>query len=182
MKLDLSFWTKASTRRKRIYSVIFVFVVAWILLAIGSSIPISSQNAHQIVNQLNQSVTQNKASGTVPQYIFLTNFRGCLEMFIPIYGTIVGLISFVYNGYILGAESLVLYGIPGPLYVALFVFSPIFWIEFTAYSIALAESIWLLRRLLQKRYWELKNTAILIGICAALLVIGAIVESMLPLI
>jgi hypothetical protein len=159
----------------------FVFAVAFLLLAIGASIPISHQTANQLYDQLNQTVTQNKASGTLPQYIFLNNFGICLAFFIPGFGPAFGVLSFVTTGYYIGVESQVL-GIPPLLYVAAEVINPIFWIEFTAYSIGIAESIWLLRRLIKKRYWELKNTAILIGICAALLVVGAIIESMLPLI
>jgi len=181
VKLDLSFWTHASSKRKRIYLIMFVFAVAFLLVAIGASIPISHQTANQLYDYFNQTVAQNKASGTVPQYIFLNNFRVCLPLFIPVFGPAYGVLSFVTTGYILGAEAQVL-GFPPLLYVAALVFDPIFWLEFTAYSIGIAESIWLLRRLTQKRYWEIKNTAILIGICAALLVVGAIIESMLPLI
>jgi len=181
LNLDLSFWTKASARRKRIYSAMFVFMVALIILAIGSSIPISSQTAKGIYNQLNQTVSQNQASGTLTQYIFLNNFRICLIFFIPVFGPLVGVISFVTTGYAIGAESQVL-GLPPILYVFLELLSPVFWIEFTAYSIAITESIWLFRRLMQKRIWELKNTLILIGVCAALLAVGAVIESMLPLI
>ena len=181
MNLDLSFWTNASSKRKRIYLIIFVFVVAFLLVAIGASIPISHQTANQLYDQLNQSIAQNKASGTVPQYIFLNNFGICLSFFIPGFGPAFGVLSFVTTGYYIGVESQVL-GIPPLLYVAAEVINPIFWIEFIAYSIGIAESIWLLRRLMQKRYWELKNTAILIGICAAVLVVAAIMESMLPLI
>jgi predicted PurR-regulated permease PerM len=101
--------------------------------------------------------------------------------FIPIFGPALGFISFVGTGYAIGAESQVL-GFPPLLYVFLELLNPIYWIEVTAYSTAIAESVWLYRRIRQKKYWELKNTAILIGICTALLVIGAIVESMLPLI
>ena len=181
MKLDLSFWTNASSKRKRIYSIIFVFIVAFLLVAIGASIPISHQTANQIYDYYNQTIAQNKASGTVPQYIFLNNFRICLLLFIPGFGPAIGVYSFVSTGYAIGGVAQVL-GFPPLLYVASEIFSPIFWIEFTAYSIGIAESIWLLRRLIQGRYWELKNTAILIGICAALLVVAAIIESMFPLI
>ena len=159
----------------------FVFAVAFLLVAIGASIPISHQTANQVYDYFNQTIAQNKASGTVPQYIFFNNFPLCLALFIPVFGPAYGVLSFLMTGYIIGAESQVL-GIPPLLYVFAQVFSPVFWIEFTAYSIGIAESIWLLRRLIQKRYWELKNAAILIGICAALLVVGAIIESLLPLI
>jgi len=182
MNINLPFfWTNASTRRKRIYTFLFVLAVAILFTAIASLTPISHSTATQVYNQLNESVSQQKTSGTVPQYIFLNNFRICLIEFIPIVGPIFGAVSFVTTGYDLGAISLAL-GIPPYLYMFFEFLNPIFWIEFTAYSIAIAESIWLYRRLMQKQYGELKNTAILIGVCAALLVVGAIVESMLPLI
>ncbi|MGA2385070.1 MAG: stage II sporulation protein M [Candidatus Bathyarchaeia archaeon] len=178
VKLDLSFWTKASTRRKRIYSAIFVFIVAFLLTLIGSLVPISHQAAQQLVNPINQTAQQNKNSGTLPQYIFLNNFRICLIMFIPIIGPIFGLISFSYTGYILGAESL-LQGVPSVFYLLLLLILPFFWLEFISYSIAISESVWLIRRLLQKRFREFKNTAILIGVCAGLLALGAIIEAWL---
>jgi hypothetical protein len=176
----------ASSRRKRIYLTIFVFTGAFLLLAIGASIPIDHQTATTLVNQLNETVTQNQQSGTLPQYIFLNNFRICLAFFIPIFGPAFGFVSFLSTGYYIGAESQVL-GFPPLLYVVAEFLNPIFWIEFISYSIAIAESLWLFRRLMQKRFKEiksreLKNLGILIGICAALLVVGAIIESMLPLI
>jgi len=184
MKLDLSifsFWTTASSRRKRIYSVLFVLIAGFIAVAIGSFIPISSSSAHDIYNQLNQTVSQNVQNGTITQYIFLNNFRICLIFFIPIFGPIFGAVSFITTGYYIGAEAKV-QGIPPLLYVGLEPLSPIFWLEFTAYSIAIAESVWLLRRLMQQRFGELKNLLICIGICAALLAVGAVIESMLPLV
>jgi hypothetical protein len=52
-----------------------------------------------------------------------------------------------------------------------------FVLEYVSYSIAISESIWLFRRLTQRRWRELKNTGILIGLCALLLTIGALVET-----
>ena len=67
-------------------------------------------------------------------------------------------------------------GYPVWLGLASLVVTPVFWLEFAAYSIAMAESIWLFRRLTQRRWRELKWTAIFIGICAGLLAVGAVVE------
>jgi stage II sporulation SpoM-like protein len=178
MKLDFSFWTTASTRRKRIYTLIFIFAVAFILTVIGSLIPVSHQDAQQVSNQLNQTLNQHKASGTLPEYIFLNNFSICLVMFIPIIGPIIGFFILFDTGYALSAIAQV-QGVPSLLLIFAELLTPVFWIEFIAYSIAISESIWLLRRLLQKRVWELKNTVILIGACAGLLALGAIVETWL---
>jgi uncharacterized membrane protein SpoIIM required for sporulation len=141
-------------------------------------VPISPQTARQIVNPINQTLNQNRASGTVPQYIFLNNFKICLAMFIPIIGPIWGFIVLFSSGYTIGAISQV-QGFPPILEILALILTPVFWLEFTAYSIGMTESIWLLRRLLQKRFLEFKNTAILIGVCAALLAVGAVVETWL---
>jgi len=96
-------------------------------------------------------------------------------MFIPIIGPILGF-GILYNtGIALGAISSV-QGYPVAVDLLSLVLTPVFWLEFTAYSAAIATSIWLTRRLIQRRWLELKNTAILIGICAGILIMGAIVE------
>jgi hypothetical protein len=50
--------------------------------------------------------------------------------------------------------------------------------EFVSYTIGMTESVWLFRRLTQRRWRELKITAKLIGVVALLLTIGAIVETL----
>ena len=175
MKLDLSFWKNASLRRKRIYSIIIVFVIAIVITFIGSFIPLSSQDAYTISNDLNQTLNTNRANGTLPEYIFLNNFIICLLMFVPIIGPILGFIILFDTGIALGAITTT-QGYPVYIGLLSLVITPVFWLEFAAYSIAMAESIWLFRRLMQRRWHELKNTGILIGICAALLIVGALVE------
>ncbi|MGZ4850499.1 MAG: stage II sporulation protein M [Candidatus Bathyarchaeia archaeon] len=178
MKLNLSFWIKSSNRRKRIYSFLFVLVLSIVLMTIGSLVPISKQNAHLIVDPLNQTIAQNQESGTLPQTFFLHNFPICLIMFIPVLGTAFGLLSFFVTGYALGGISL-LQGVSPLQNVSFLLLAPHTWLEFIAYALAVSESIWLLRRLTQKRFSELKNTAILIGVCAGLLVLAAFVETWL---
>jgi hypothetical protein len=70
-------------------------------------------------------------------------------------------------------------GFPPLLEILILILTPVFWLEFASYSIGITESIWLFRRLLQQRWGELKNTVILIGVCAGLLAVGAIVETWL---
>jgi lipoprotein signal peptidase len=99
-------------------------------------------------------------------------------MFIPIAGAALGMFILFNTGVALGAIA----ATQGyPVYVGFLslVATPIFWIEFVAYSIAMAESIWLFRRLTQKRWLEFKWTALFIGSCAGLLAIGAVVEAWL---
>ena len=99
-------------------------------------------------------------------------------MFIPLVGAGLGLFILYNTGVALNALA----SIQGyPVYVGILslVATPIFWIEFAAYAIAMAESVWLFRRLLQGRWGELKWTAISIGVCALLLFVGAVVETWL---
>ena len=175
MRLDLSFWKNASQRRKRIYSIIAVFIIALIVTVIGSFVPLSSQDAYTLSNQVNQTLNQNRANNTLTQYIFLNNFEICLLMFVPIAGAALGMFILFDTGLALGAIATT-GGYPVWLGLASLVVTPVFWLEFAAYSIAMAESIWLFRRLTQKRWRELKWTGVFIGICAALLAIGTIVE------
>jgi uncharacterized membrane protein SpoIIM required for sporulation len=175
MKLDFSFWKNASQRRKRIYSIIAVFIIAVIVTTIGSAIPLSSQDAYTISNQVNQTLNENRSNNNLTEYIFQNNFLICLVMFVPVAGAALGLFILFSTGVALGAIA----STGGyPVYIGLLslAVTPVFWLEFIAYSIAMAESIWLFRRLMQRRWRELKWTGIFIGICAALLIVGAVVE------
>ena len=175
MKLDLSFWKNASSKRKRIYSIIIIFVIAFLLTVIGSYVPISHQDAQTISSNLNSTLNDQKANGNLTEYIFLNNFEICLLMFVPIIGVVLGFVILFNTGIALGAIASI-QGYPVWFGLLNLVFTPVFWLEFIAYSIAIAESIWLVRRLMQHRWLEVKNTAILIAICAGILIVGAIVE------
>ena len=178
MKIDLPFWTNASHKRKRIYSIIAIFIVAFIVTIIGSYIPLSSNDALTLCNQVNATVNQNKATNTLTQYIFINNFSICMLMFIPVAGAALGMFILFDTGVSLNAISMT-QGYPVWLGIASLVVTPVFWLEFASYSIAMASSIWLFRRLIQQRWSELKWTAIFIGTCAGLLAIGAVVEVLL---
>jgi len=178
MKLDLSFWTNASSKRKRIYSTIIILVIGFFLLFIGSLVLLSPQEAKQLTNGFNQTVTSNRASGALAEHIFLHNLSICLLEFVPVIGPIWGFISFFATGIGISAISTVKGYHPLLALLTLAIY-PFTWLEFASYSIAITESIWLFRRLLQGRWHEIKNTAVLIGLCAILLLIGAIVETWL---
>jgi hypothetical protein len=178
MKINLSFWKNASQKRKRIYSIVFVFLIAVLVTVIGSAIPLSSSDAYTISQNLNSTLNENRANNTLTQYIFINNFSICLLMFIPVAGAALGMFILFNTGIALGAIAAT-QGYPAYIGLISLFATPIFWIEFIAYSIAMAESIWLFRRLTQKRWHELKWTAFFIGSCAGLLAIGAIVEAWL---
>jgi len=175
MKLDLSFWTKASSKRKRIYTIVLILILAFIFIVIGSYVPLSHQDAQTISNNLNATVNEHKSNGSLTEYIFINNFSICLLMFVPIIGPIVGMFILFNTGIALGAIASV-QGYPPWIAIISELLTPVFWLEFLAYSTAISASIWLTRRLLQGRWRELKNTGIQIGICAVILLISAIIE------
>ena len=175
MKLDWSFWTKASSKRKRIYLISLVFIIAFALTVIGSLVPLGHQDAESISSGLNTTLNTHKSNGSLTEYIFFNNFSICLVMFIPLIGPILGMFILFDTGIALGAISYV-QGYPTWVGLISLILTPVFWLEFTAYSTAIGESIWLTRRLTQGGWRELKNTAILIGICAAILIVSAAVE------
>jgi hypothetical protein len=183
------FWRNASSKRKRIYTIMFMFLIAVSLTLIGSLVPLSPQYAKEINDSINQTRNQGLEDGTLIPAIFLNNFGLCLLMFIPIAGAALGLFILFNTGLAFSAEiqvqSAAASSTPLPnispitAIIALLVFGLVFALEYISYSIGIAESIWLYRRLRQRKWGELKNAAILIGIVAALLIVGAVVETWL---
>jgi len=189
MNTPFSFWKTASPKRKRIYSLTFVFVLSITATLVGMLIPLSPQEAQLISDQLNQTVIENTAKGTLIPTILLNNLSLCLLMFIPLAGLAIGLFILFSTGMairaifdiqsataISGAASADIQASTAIL--ALVLIGLTFLLEYVSYSLAMTESVWLFRRILQKRWRELKNTAICIGIVALLLVLGAIVETL----
>lgn len=182
------FWMEASPKRKRIYSAIFVFALTLAALATGFAVPISPEFAQEINNQLNQTVTEGNATGTLVPTIFMNNFLLCLAMFIPLAGIGIGLFIMFSTGLAFRAvlEAQLAMGVSttstvafdfSTAILALALIGITFVAEFVSYTIGMTESVWLFRRLTQRRWRELKLTVKLIGVVALLLIIGALVET-----
>ncbi len=187
------FWLSASKRRKRIYSVSFMLILAVSATALGLLVPMDPATAKIITDQLNETVTQGRANGTLNQDIFFNNFLLCLAMFIPLAGAAFGLLILFNTGqafravFEVQAAGLANPSVtPTPLpsispsiaVIALIGVGAVFLLEYVSYSIGMTESIWLFRRLLQNRWrGELKYMLIFMGTVALLLIIGAVVET-----
>jgi uncharacterized membrane protein SpoIIM required for sporulation len=175
--INLDFWNNASPRRKRIISAIIIFILALVITNIATLVPLSNQQANSISNDINQTINMDKANGTLAPNIFRNNFMICLIMGIPILGPIFGFYVLYNSGIAIGAQIQTL-GYPHYFGIIVNFLNPFVWIEFPAYSIAIVESIWLLRRIQQKRIkHEAKYAALLIALCAVILVIGAFLEA-----
>ncbi len=179
ISLSIGMWMSASSTRKRIYTIIAVFIVAVLVTIIGSFVPVSAADAEQINKDLNQTVTTMQAQGTLVPYIFGNNFLITLIMFIPVIGPVLGLFIMFNTGNVVGAIATSGGYSPIIALIAL-VITPVFWLEFAAYSTAMAESVWLFRRLLQGRgLRELRTMAIFVTITAVILALSAVIETAL---
>jgi uncharacterized membrane protein SpoIIM required for sporulation len=157
-----------------------VLLVATLTLILGSLCTPSYGTALADVNYLNHTLNQAQDTGTpaVFMMILLNNLPLCLLMFIPLIGAGLGLLIIFETGVGLGEISLV-QGQPLSLSLYNTIVDPVFWIEFAAYSIAMAASLWLFRRLLQGRWQELENTCKAIAASALILLVGAVVETLM---
>ena len=187
MNIPFSFWKTASPKRKRIYSIIFMLALSITATILGTLVQLSAQDAKQLSDSTNGIITDNPTYPSLVGAILLNNFKICLVMFIPIFGAAFGLFVLFSTGVGIraildtqsasGASAAISTISPTTAILALAFVGLTFVLEYVSYSIGIAESIWLYRRLTQRRWRELKNTGILIGIVAALLIIGALVES-----
>lgn len=176
--MSIGMWSSASTRRKRLLSIVAVFIVAVVVTVLGTFVPMSAQEARQASNDFNQTFTTVRDQGVLVQFIFGQNLLICLLMFVPIIGPVLGLLIMFDTGTLTAAIA-TSQGIPAVLALAI-TFIPIGFIEFTAYSTAMAESVWLFRRLLQGRVLrELRNVAVFVGICSVTLALSALLETAL---
>ena len=186
MNVDLPFWRNV-TKHKRVYSTLCVNIVY------------SSDFADMLV-QLSRKGTSNIQSTkpdrnreycqrTIIPAIFLNNFSLCLLMFIPLAGLAIGLFILFSTGMAFRAvfDIQTASGLSGAAsaeiqastaILVLTTIGIVFLLEYISYAIGMTESIWLFRRIIQKKWRsELKYLAVTIGIVALLLIIGAIVET-----
>lgn len=187
MNIPFSFWKTASPKRKRIYSIIFMLALCITATILGTLVQLSAQDAKQLSDSTNGIIMDNPTYPSLVGAILLNNFKICLVMFIPIFGAVFGLFVLFSTGVGIraildtqsdsGASAAISTISPTTAILALVFVGLTFVLEYVSYSIGIAESIWLYRRLTQRRWRELKNTGILIGIVAALLITGALVES-----
>lgn len=171
------FWNNTSPRRKRLMTIVLVFIVSAIMMGISTLTPLSRQSADSIYNQLNQTVSTAKDSGNLLQYIFGNNLMITIMMLIPFIGPFLGFYAFYNTGVAIAATSIVRNYPPLVVYVSLWL-TPVAWLEFAAYSTAIAASLWLTWRIMhQGAGHELVNTSKFLSVCTLILLLGAIIET-----
>lgn len=179
------FWLNASPKRKRIYSTVFILLIALLTTMAGMLVQVSPEEAELIYTQLNQT----QSSPNLAPEIFVNNFTLCLLMFIPLAGLGIGLFILFSTGMAFRAifDYQAAHGLTNTAAASdltattaiglLLLIGAVFVIEYVSYAVAMTESVWFFRRILQKRWREVRITLALIGLVALLLGIGAIVET-----
>jgi uncharacterized membrane protein SpoIIM required for sporulation len=180
-----SFWKSTSSRSRRFLTILTFFALSIVITVAGVLTPLSLQESNDLGNQLKQTEEDVKKMDVLhgAVYFFSHNFLICLVMFVPIVGPLFGSYVFYNTGLVLSAETNVaaadntMHVSPLLVFFLLFLF-PHTWLEFIAYSAALAASVWLTWRIIQRKIiGELSRTAIFIGICALLLFVAGILEA-----
>ncbi|MCJ7425334.1 stage II sporulation protein M [Candidatus Bathyarchaeota archaeon] len=179
--MRFSFWEHSSSRLKRIMMILaFLFLSILVTLA-GVLTPLSLGESQQLNEQLKQLQDSLKGNDVWHNalLIFQNNILICLIMFVPVLGLFFGFYVLYNTGLVIAAQSNVANVSATMSFLLLFLF-PHTLLEFTAYSTALAESVWLPWRLIRhKEKRELVKAGLLILLCAAILLVAALVESVL---
>jgi len=182
--LALNFWRKAPPKIKRILTIAMFFLFSIIITVAGILTPLSEEEINILGPGLEEThrIVDSLSKMQQVSFIFGNNFMICLAGFIPIAGPIFECYVLYSTGVVLSAYTaydVTIEASPLMLFFFLFLF-PFTWLEFAAYSTAIAGSIWLTWRIIHhKGKREIKNTCILISICAVMLLVAAIIEAAL---
>lgn len=178
--MAFNFWIRASTKIKRILTIVAFFSLSIIIAVAGILTPLSDEDVNTLGKGLDETQENVSALPLVQQvsFIFGNNFMICLAGFVPMAGAIFECYVLYSTGVVITAYS-TYKNYPSPLLIFLSLFFlPFTWLEFLAYSTAIAESFWLTWRIIKHRgEEEIKNACILISICAVMLLVAAIMEA-----
>lgn len=174
----LTFWKNSPSRVKRVLTIAGFLFLSIIITIAGVLTPLSSEEANTIGNELDNTRKTIDSMPVMQQvsFIFGNNLMICLAAFVPIAGPVFECYVLYSTGVVIAAGSIT-EGV-NPLLVFLFLFIfPFAWLEFIAYSVALAQSVWLTWRIIQRRFRsEIVTTCIFISICAVMLLLAAVIE------
>ena len=182
--MAFNFWRNAPVRIKRILTIAAFFFLAIVITVAGILTPLSNEDINTLGEGLEETRENIQSLPELQQVssIFGNNFMICLVGFVPIAGPIFEFYALYSTGVVISAYAAYdesIQASPLLLFLLLFIF-PFTWLEFLAYSTAIAESFWLIWRIIQHKWkTEIKNACILISICAMMLLVAAIIEAAL---
>lgn len=160
--------------RARVSALIIAFLISFAVTLAGTFSSMSPSEAQGIYQEFQEALPHLLSV----QAIFQNNLMYALIMFIPVLGPLSAFYVLYSTGRVIAAFAMVSNGEnPAFLFILTF-FLPHAWIEYTAYALAISQSLWLTLRIAQRRSLkaEVKNTCMSIAACSALLLLGAVIE------
>jgi hypothetical protein len=163
---------RLSLRNRIIVTAIFL-IVALAATALGAALlKIDASEAESRVEDLQRELENLND----PLFIFGNNFFHSLVMFAPFVGPGWGCFVLFNTGTIIAVFG-VAQGLPPVLLLVLLMFTPVFWLEYGVYSVAMAQStIFVLKMLRGEGRKEAARTCVLVTACALVLLLSALIE------
>lgn len=178
--MEIEFLKITPTRIKRILTVFLVLLLAFLITFIGTITPITQEEA-EATRRREFEKFERIPDELMFQLMFGNNFYLCLLMFLPFLGPILGFYVLYNTGQVIGAIAVAGGFNPATTFITLFIF-PFAWMEYIAYSIAISQSFWLTLSIFRRKFKvELLKTCIFIVLCALILILAALIESLLLL-
>lgn len=145
-------------------------------LILGSQTPLSADDAEFIRSQVEQIII----SGPTALAIAQNNIAICLIFFIPVFGVLFMVFVSYSTGLVISAYSLLSTSVTRLEILQATFLVPSTWLEVIAYSLAASEGTLFLLGVLTRRFKEEGKTLLkTILVCVALLIVGAVIESIL---
>ena len=120
-----------------------ILFALFLFLSLLVGMGLQPRNADEIYKEY-----QHLRETATPQEIFTNNFKIFLLMLIPVFGIIIGCISFFNAGVVLGVVAVKMQIAPSLVILNLLI-SPIFWMEFLVYTLAITRGTLLILDLFQ---------------------------------
>ncbi len=157
----------------RLLITIIVFIVALLITMVGLlAVNVDFSEAQRRESELQKEFERFND----PRAILGNNLIHTLIMFVPIWGPIWGGFVLFNTGTTIGILATA-YEVPSILIFLTLFLTPVFWLEFCAYSIAMAESVVLLLQITRGHgRLEAVRMCILVTGCALTLLLSAVVE------
>jgi uncharacterized membrane protein SpoIIM required for sporulation len=175
--LEIEFLKITPIRIKRILTTFLILLLAFLITFIGTVTPMTQEKAETTRRELEKF--ERIPDEFTFQLIFGNNFYLCLLMFLPFLGPILGFYVLYNTGQAIGAIAITRGFNPAAMFITLFIF-PFAWMEYIAYSIAISQSFWLTLSIFRRRFKvEFLKTCIFIVLCAIILIIAALIETIL---
>ncbi|MCP8306499.1 MAG: stage II sporulation protein M [archaeon] len=163
-------FNKIGHTKLRVLLFISFFILSIVATLAGTLTPIDHTSAQTLIQEL------PTPSEITPLFILQNNLSIALIGFVPIIGILWMVFVLYSTGVVLSAFSVV-YEVSPILFFLVLITNPIFWIEYTAYTLVMVEGTMLVYSAFKKEVLKELKIALLVLIAVVLLLtVGAFIE------